>query len=123
MLDYNELNNTDGLVAWPPFSDLDFINVLSGDPQHRGRHDLGTFDTPLQVGVWECTPGKFEYTYPDDEFCTLLDGHIKVTDADGNIHEFKTGDSFFTVQGEKVTWEVIETIRKVFFSCSKIDGA
>ena len=122
MLNYKELNNEDGLESWPPFSDLDFVNVLSGDPQHRGRHDVGDFGARLQVGIWECTPGKFEYTYPGDEICTLLAGKIKITDANRKTHEFITGDSFFTVRGEIVTWEIIETVRKVFY-IHNIDGA
>ncbi len=114
MLDYSELKDKGGLAPWPAMSELPFINVLSGDPQHRGRHDFGDFESRLQVGVWECSPGSFEYTYPGDEICTLLAGRIRVTDADGVAHEFSAGDSFFTTRGETVTWEVLETVRKVF---------
>lgn len=122
MLDYTELKDKGGLEAWPPMSDLPFVNVLDGDPQHKGRHDLGNFESSLQVGVWECTPGKFEYTYPEDEICTLLEGKIRVTDADGKTHEFGAGDSFYTDKGETVTWEVVETIKKVFLTSAKNGG-
>ena len=114
MLDYAELKDKGGLEAWPAMSELPFIKILEGDPQHQGRFDHGGFTSRIQVGIWECTPGKFEYTYPGDEICTLLAGRITVTDADGKAHDFSAGDSFFTVAGETVTWEVHETIRKVF---------
>lgn len=115
MLDYNQLKNRGGLEPWPPMEDLPFVKVLSGNPKHFGRFDLGGFETRQMVGVWECTSGKFEYTYPGDEICTLLAGRIRVTEKNGTVHEYKAGDTFFTVKGETVVWEVLEKIRKIFF--------
>ncbi len=121
MLDYTKLKSWEGVEAWPPFDDLPFVTTLEGNPQHSGRFDHGGFGARTMVGVWECTPGKFEYTYPGDEICTLLEGHIRVTEGDGSVHDYKAGDSFFTVKGETVTWEVLEKIRKIFF-IHDIDG-
>ena len=114
MLDYKKLKDEETLSPWPPLTELPFVEVKGGDPQHQGRHDIGDFTARLQVGVWECTPGKFNYTYPGDEICTLVDGKIRITEADGETHEFGAGDTFFAIQGETVTWEVIETVRKIF---------
>ncbi len=114
MLDYSKLKGG-ALEPWPPMGDLPFIKVLEGNPTHSGRFDLGGFETRQMVGEWECTPGRFEYTYPGDEICTLLEGRIRVTEKDGTVHEYKAGDTFFTVKNETVTWEVLEKIRKIFF--------
>ena len=62
------------------------------------------------AGVWQCTPGKFEYTYPGDEICTLLAGRIQVTDENGTMHEYGAGDIFYTRKGEVATWEILETV-------------
>ena len=115
MLDYVQLKDEGGLEPWPPLNDLPFAEVLEGNPEHSGRFDLGDFGTRTMAGVWRCTPGKFAYTYPGDEICTLLAGKIRVTEQDGTAHTYSAGDIFCTSKGEQVTWEVLETVRKVFF--------
>ncbi|MGR8949871.1 MAG: cupin domain-containing protein [Gammaproteobacteria bacterium] len=115
MLDYTDLKDKGGLEPWPPMEELPFINVLEGNPQHSGRFDEGGFGIRTQVGVWECTPGKFEYTYPGDEICTLFEGEISVVDEHGNTHEYRAGDTFYMRKGEVGIWTVRKTIKKVFF--------
>ena len=115
MLDYTELKNAGGLEPWPAMTDLPFVKVLTGDPVHTGRFDVGGFGVRTMVGEWSCTPGSFEYTYPGDEICTLLEGKILVKDEDGKMHEYNAGDTFYTRKGEVATWEIVETIRKIFF--------
>ncbi len=115
MLDYTDLKDRGGLEPWPPLEELPFVNVLAGSPKHEGRFDLGGFGMRTMAGVWQCTPGKFEYTYPGDEICTLLAGKIHVTEQDGTVHTYGAGDTFYTSKGEQVTWVVEETVRKVFF--------
>ncbi len=66
MLDYAHLKDEGGLEPWPPLNDLPFAEVLEGDPVHSGRFDLGGFGTRTMAGVWQCTPGKFAYTYPGE---------------------------------------------------------
>ncbi len=77
MLDYVTLKDEGGLEPWPPLEELPFVNVLDGNPVHEGRFDLGGFGMRTMAGVWQCTPGSFEYTYPGDEICTLLQGKVK----------------------------------------------
>ncbi len=115
MLDYNEFKDGGELEAWPPFGEMSFVKVLEGNPEPAGRFDVGGPETRTMVGVWQCTPGKFEYTYPGDEICTLLAGRIRLTDEDGKVHEYTAGDTFYTRKGEVAVWEVIETMRKIFF--------
>jgi uncharacterized cupin superfamily protein len=114
MLDYTMLKDEGGLTPWPPLRELDFVKVLDGDPVHSGRFDLGGFGKRTMVGVWECTPGRFEYTYPGDEICTLLAGRIQVVDEDGRSHEYGAGDTFYTRKGEVAIWTVLESVRKIF---------
>ena len=114
VLDYTKLKNEGGLVPWPSMEELPFVNVIGGNPVHSGRFDVGNFGMRTMIGVWECTPGKFEYTYPGDEMCTLLEGKIQLQCEDGNTHNYVAGDTFYTRKGEIATWTVIETVRKVF---------
>ena len=115
MLDYAHLKNEGGLEPWPPMDDLPFVEVLEGSPEHSGRFDLGGFGTRTMAGIWQCTPGRFEYTYPGDEICTFLAGKARLTEGDGTVHTYSAGDTFYTSKGEQVTWEILETVRKVFF--------
>ncbi|MDP6818561.1 MAG: cupin domain-containing protein [Alphaproteobacteria bacterium] len=115
MLDYTELKNKDGLEPWPPMADLPFVNILEGNPEHVGRFDVGGFGFRTMAGVWQCTPGKFEYTYPGDEICTILEGKLRTVDEDGKTHDYGPGDIFYTRKGEVATWEIFETIYKVFY--------
>lgn len=87
MLDYTELKEESGLVLWPAMEELPLITVLEGDPIHSGRFNVGNFGMRTMIGVWECTPGKFEYTYPGDEICTLLHGKIELICEDGKVHK------------------------------------
>ena len=114
MLDYTELKDKGGLEPWPSMEDLPFVKVLEGEPVHSGRFDVGGFGTRTMAGVWQCTPGRFEYTYPGDEICTLLEGKIQLVCEDGKTHNYAAGDTFYTRKGEVATWTVIETIRKIF---------
>ena len=82
MIDFKQSSEQSGIEAWPPLAEIG-ANILSGDPQQSGRVDFGSLEGPLISGVWECTPGKFEITYPWGELATLLKGRITVTDADG----------------------------------------
>ena len=114
MLDFTELKDAGGLAPWPPMADLPFIKVTKGDPEHSGRFDVGGFGVRTMVGEWLCTPGSFEYTYPGDEFCTLLEGKVRIKCEGGKMHEYNAGDTFYTRKGEVAHWEVVETVRKIF---------
>ena len=88
----------------------DSVEVLL--EQHTSKH--GGFGIRTSAGVWECTPGSFEYTCPGDEICTLLTGKISLIDENGRNHDYKAGDTFYMRKGEVATWTVKETVRKIF---------
>ncbi len=83
--------------------ELPSINVLEGDPIRSGRFDIGNFSTRTMIGVWKCAPGKFEYTCPSDEIFTLLHGKIQLICEDGKVHDYVSGDTFYTRKGEVAT--------------------
>jgi uncharacterized cupin superfamily protein len=115
MQDFLQGNEQRGLEQWPQFAELPYAKVIGGDPRQAARLDFGSLEGPLMSGVWECTPGKLEFVYPFSELCTFLEGKATVTDPSGRSVTYNAGDSFFIPQGEKVTWEVHERVRKCFF--------
>jgi uncharacterized cupin superfamily protein len=105
-----------GIEALPPLSEsYPTMEILSGDPRQSGRLDVSGEDGALYAGVWECTRGSFRFTYTFTELATILTGRIAVTDAQGTRHELGVGDSFLVRQGETVTWEILEDMRKSYF--------
>lgn len=69
----------------------------------------------VSTGVWECSPGTFakdatSYT----EVCHLLSGRSILRGDDGTVVEAGPGDVIVFQPGWTGTWEVVETVRKVW---------
>ncbi len=111
---------TDAVIdfAKEPLSDtrrtLDKDRVIAGAPEHSiqcfHQNDAGN----LLAGTWKSTPGKWHAFTGRDEFCYIIDGHVRLTDSKGNSQTFKTGDAFLIPNGFDGTWEVLETTKKYY---------
>lgn len=72
-------------------------------------------DGRLDIGVWECTPGRFTADRSAAaEFCHFLQGRIVMTHLDGTRRELGPGDAIMLPQGWKGTWEIVEQTRKIY---------
>ena len=96
--------------------------MLEGNPIASIRFDRGGGSTQHRLGVWRCTPGTFECTEKGDELQSILKGKLRLTFSDGSSHDLSPGDSIYTEKGEKVIWQILETVEKVFFTHDK-DGS
>lgn len=74
----------------------------------------------LCAGFWASADFHSPVTYTEDEFCTLLAGVVKLTDASGHVETYRAGDSFLIPSGFKGTWETIEPVRKFFVIYEKM---
>ena len=52
---------------------------------------------------------------------TIIRGRLILTNADGESIECGPGDSIYTRKGERVTWNILESVTKVFFTHNR-DG-
>ncbi|WP_027233601.1 cupin domain-containing protein [Leisingera caerulea] len=92
--------------------------------------DLALVDTPYSFrswrhftneakgavsGIWEAGPHLERCNYDFDELCHILEGTVRLTDADGVSEMFSVGDSFVVAAGFRGTWENLTQVRKVFF--------
>lgn len=69
----------------------------------------------MSTGVWECTPGTFRASRDDyHEICGILSGSATVTSDAGEPVMLGPGDLLVTPQGWTGTWEVHETLRKLY---------
>lgn len=68
-----------------------------------------------RTGIWEATPGLFPSVRDGiREVCFVLSGRATITNNDGDTIEVGAGDLFVMPPGWAGTWEIHETLRKVF---------
>ena len=85
--------------------------VLAGSPVSASctLSSLG----PVEVGVWELTPGTVRDTEVDEVFVVLA-GAGRVEFEDGEVVELAPGVAVGLTAGERTTWTVTETLRKIW---------
>jgi uncharacterized protein len=105
---------------WQSFGPLEAIGAQArkGDVKHCGVFEFGCPSMNISVGIWECTSGEFEITYPFNEGFTIVEGNVTIIDILGNAVNLKAGDSLFAEKNEQAVWIIhSERVRKVFFIC------
>jgi len=124
---------TQALPATPPASPfpLHAAAALAGDledwgpleeatPTEKGAAAMQTSGLTLwsgddqEVGVWECTPGPSHWTLETHEAIYILAGRMTVTPDGGAPQEVGTGDCAVFPRGWSGTWQIHETIRKLY---------
>lgn len=90
---------------------LDPGQVVSGDPTVAATEVLA--DPTRVVGVWEHGPGTSTDVEADEVF-VVLSGRATVAVEGGPTLELGSGDIGVLVAGDRTTWTVHETLRKVY---------
>ncbi|HEY9366147.1 MAG TPA: cupin domain-containing protein [Agromyces sp.] len=69
----------------------------------------------LDVGYWECTPGRFTATRDGyTEICQILSGRVSI-EVDGEAPvTLEAGDTLVMPSGWRGMWVVHETVRKLY---------
>jgi uncharacterized cupin superfamily protein len=99
-------------LSQPETSTPDPARVLSGNPQSRTWNAYETPDGKFFSGIWEADPGSWEISYTEAEFCHILEGESRITDADGHVTSVRKGDAFVLRPGFKGVWDVVTHTRK-----------
>ena len=69
----------------------------------------------LKAGVWTCErDGWDEQGYEVDELMVMLNGRLKLTEADGTSRELIKDDVFFIPKGWCGRWEILEAMSKLY---------
>lgn len=72
-------------------------------------------DGRVEIGVWECTPGRFTADRTAAaEFCHILSGRVEMCHADGRVEQLSAGDALMLPQGWKGEWLLLERTRKIY---------
>lgn len=100
-----------GLVPAP----LPRVWILDGNPVARSRHLAGSSDQLARTFMWDCTSGRFDWHYVEDEVAHVLEGAAVIEDADGVRQALQAGDTFHFPAGSRYRWTVPGYVRKVAF--------
>ena len=106
----------DELSVLPSLSTTPDYKIVRGDPRASIHYEIDDSETGQALGIWRCTEGAFECTEKANELQTVISGKLRLTGEDGNTIELNPGDSVYTQQGEKVIWDIVEDVTKVFFN-------
>ncbi|MDQ1602784.1 MAG: uncharacterized protein QOE01_629 [Actinomycetota bacterium] len=71
-------------------------------------------DGDASAGVWECTPGPSRWLLETHEVIHLVTGRMTVTPDGGEPTEIAAGDVAVFPRGWSGTWDIHETLRKVY---------
>ncbi|MGW3497102.1 cupin domain-containing protein [Streptomyces sp. NPDC001020] len=72
-------------------------------------------DRVVEVGVWECDAGHFTAVRDGyDEVCQVLTGSATVHTDGGEAVELRPGSTLTMPAGWRGTWQIHETLRKVY---------
>lgn len=78
----------------------------------------------VSAGIWHCEPGAWNIAFAPgkDEFFCVIEGRIRITDADGEAREFGPGDGCIIPGGFAGTFEVVEAVRKYYVFVESVAG-
>jgi uncharacterized cupin superfamily protein len=88
---------------------------IEGDQVEAVRSFFQSPDGTVDIGIWECTPGRFTADRTgSSEICHIISGRVEVSRADGETRELGPGDLLVLPQGWKGEWRIRETTRKLY---------
>ena len=98
----------DDLEDWGP------LDEATGPEMHTSGLTLWSGDDGAEAGIWECTPGPSKWTLETNELVHVLAGSMTVTPDGGAPTDVGAGDAILFPRGWTGTWEIHETLRKVY---------
>ncbi|HUY96273.1 MAG TPA: cupin domain-containing protein [Verrucomicrobiae bacterium] len=100
--------------AEPALEDWGPLTEATGEPMQTCGHTLWSDGTGDESGIWECSPGPSRWTLETNEFVHILAGRMTVTPDGGSPIEFAAGSTGIFPRGWTGTWDVHETVRKLY---------
>lgn len=95
------------LEDWGPLAEA------TGDPMATYGVEFWV-DGGMSAGIWECEPGPSHWTLDTNEVIYLVAGRMTVTPDGGEPTEVGVGDTAVFPKGWTGTWDIHETVRKVY---------
>lgn len=92
---------------------LDPAQIVSGQPVVTSKVFWESPDGTQLRGIWQITPGVVTDTEADELF-VVVSGRATVAVEGGATLELGPGDACVLREGDRTTWTVRETLRKVY---------
>jgi uncharacterized protein len=87
--------------------------ILAGTPIARSKILATSHDRTTSIMVWECTAGRFNWNYSEDEIVMVIAGEVFVTTENGEERRLGQGEMAFFPAGSSCTWRVSDHIKKI----------
>ncbi|MEV6008970.1 cupin domain-containing protein [Streptomyces sp. NPDC051976] len=92
---------------------LDSEQIVSGTPEVTGKVLWESADGKQIRGIWQITPGVVTDTEADELF-VVVSGSATIEVEGGSTLQVGPGDLTVLREGDRTTWTVHETLRKVY---------
>lgn len=80
-----------------------------------GRKYLNDVPGIDSMGIWECSPGRWQRTIMEEEFAHFILGSARFIPEDGGDPiDLRAGDSIWFPANSRGIWEISEDVRKVY---------
>jgi uncharacterized protein len=104
----------DDLEDWGPLAPP-LATALDGPMATHGLDLWNADDESVATGTWQCGPGRSRWDFTDNgELVHVLSGRMTCRHDDGAEVELSAGSTAVFPKGWAGTWEVHETLRKVY---------
>ncbi len=100
-------------VATAELEDLGPLEEATGPEMTTAGLEVWA-DGDVSGGIWECTPGPSYWTQEEHEVIHLVTGRMTVTRDGEEPVELGPGDMAVFPKGWSGTWDIHETVRKVY---------
>ena len=94
--------------------------IIEGNPVARDKRLVDSGGRLPRTIMWDCTAGRFEWLYREDEVAHVLEGLVIIEDAVGARQILHTGDTYLFAAGSRYQWTVPNYVRKIAFSYSPL---
>lgn len=90
--------------------------LLRGNPLRTTHQYFAAPGGDRSAGIWACEPGAWKIAFAPgkDEFFCVIEGRLRITDADGESREFGPGQAGVIPAGFAGTFEVLDSVRKYY---------
>jgi uncharacterized protein len=96
------------LEDWGPLAEA------TDQPMQTSGTTMWAGEGEQEAGVWECTAGPSRWKLDTNEVVHIVSGRMTVTPDGGEPTDIGPGDTAVFPLGWTGTWQIHETIRKVY---------
>lgn len=88
---------------------------IEGDQKEAAKALWTSEDGAVEIGIWECTPGRFTARRDDNtEICHFVSGRVTIHGPEGTSRDVGPGEVLVLPIGWRGEWTIHETTRKFY---------